>query len=173
MSRYTRPKRDVSNFNADNFEAEVVQSTNDVLKITAQETQSKVGFYIIPDFHFTQNPIQNFTTNNNLDAIIDRSMLFQAAGTYHIRFAMNLRPRITGNYKLLCSNSTQEIIFRIDPGIYSQVSWEAFVYYDQGDKLEFRIWDLAGNEAVIPTNDLRIMHTTLYAKQISTQNVLI
>lgn len=38
MSRYTRPKRNVSQFNADNFEADLVQSTNDVLKITKNET---------------------------------------------------------------------------------------------------------------------------------------
>ena len=49
MSKYAKPKRNIANFNADNFEAELVKSTSDVLKITSQETSSKFGFYTIPE----------------------------------------------------------------------------------------------------------------------------
>jgi len=48
MSKYAKPKRNVANFNADNFEAEQVKSTSDVLKITQSEiqtqTQTQTGF---------------------------------------------------------------------------------------------------------------------------------
>ena len=48
MSKYAKPKRNVANFNADNFEAELVKSTSDVLKITQSEiqtqTQTQTGF---------------------------------------------------------------------------------------------------------------------------------
>jgi hypothetical protein len=50
MSKYARPKRNVSQFNADNFETDLIQTTNDVLKITNNQTQSKIGFYIIPTY---------------------------------------------------------------------------------------------------------------------------
>ena len=47
MSKYARPKRNVSQFNADNFETELIQTTNDVLKITKNETSSNFSFYTI------------------------------------------------------------------------------------------------------------------------------
>lgn len=50
MSKYAKPKRNLNNFNSDNFETELIQTTNDVLKITNNETQRKIGFYIIPTY---------------------------------------------------------------------------------------------------------------------------
>ena len=59
MSKYSKPKRNVQNLNSENFERELVQSTNDVLKISQEQTQSKLGFYYTPDFHCTSLPISN------------------------------------------------------------------------------------------------------------------
>ena len=40
MSKYAKPKRNVANFDSDNFEADLVKSTSDVLKITKNEIQT-------------------------------------------------------------------------------------------------------------------------------------
>jgi hypothetical protein len=72
MSKYAKPKRNVNNFNADNFETELVQTTNDVLKITKNETSSNFSFYTIPDTLYTNQPkLSGFTSNNSLTKIID------------------------------------------------------------------------------------------------------
>jgi hypothetical protein len=49
MSKYAKPKRNLQNFNANNFQDDLVKSTSDVLKITKNETSSKFGFYTIPE----------------------------------------------------------------------------------------------------------------------------
>ncbi len=177
MSKYARPKRNVSQFNADNFETELIQTTNDVLKITAQETQSKIGFYIIPDFHFVgpnvSNPISNFVSNNSLERILDNDMRFINSGSYYIHLLLNLRPRADANLRLTCSNSELRQNFKIVSTLYSQVSWMGLVYYDANDRLEFRITDSGGQEPTIADGDLRVLNSTLFVQQISSTNALL
>lgn len=172
MSKYAKPKRSVQNFNADNFEANLIETTNDVLKITSQQTQSKMGFYYTPDFHYTSLPISNFVSTNNLEQILDSDMRFISSGSYHIRYLMNLRPRITANIVLKCANSPYEQVFKIDSTVYKQVSWEGLVHFEAGDKLQFYFNTLGGGTYIVPDGDLRIMNSVLFIQLISSQNVL-
>ena len=173
MSKYTRPKRDVQNFNADNFEAELIQTTNDVLKITKNETQSKMGFYYTPTFNYTSLPISNFISTNNLEQILDSDMKFVTSGSYYIRYLMNLRPRLTANFNLECSNSPFSHIIKTTSTVYMQCFWEGLVYFQAGDKLEFFLKTLGGDPYVVPDGDLAIRNSNLFTQLISTQNVLV
>ena len=176
MSKYARPKRNVSQFNADNFETELIQTTNDVLKITKNETQSNIGFYIIPDFHFiggVTNPISNFVSTNSLEKILDSDMRFINAGSYSIHLLLNLRPRVDANLKLTCSNSNLQQNFRVLSTVYEQVTWMGLVHFDAGERLEFKILNSAGNEPNIADGDLRVLNSTLFVQQISSTNVLL
>ena len=72
MSSYARPKRNIKIFNADNFEAELIKSTNDILKITSQQISSEFCFYTMPETLYTNQPkLAGFISNNNLTQIID------------------------------------------------------------------------------------------------------
>jgi len=173
MSKYTRPKRDVQNFNSNNFEPELIQTTNDVLKITKNETQTKMGFYTTPDFHYTSLPISNFISNNNLENILDSNMNFISSGSYLIKYNMNLRPRLTANIVLKCANSPLEQTIKTEASIYKQIFWEGLVYFQAGEKLEFYFKTLGGGTYIVPDGDLRIMNSFLVTQLISTQNVLI
>lgn len=176
MSKYSKPKRNVNNFNADNFEGDLIQKTSDVLKITSNETQSKIGFYIIPDFNFVggvTNPISNFQSTNSLEKIIDNNMCFITSGSYYINLLLNLRPRLDANLKLTCSNSTLQQKFKIISTVYQQVTWMGLVYYDAGEKLEFRILNHTGSETTIEYGDLSILNSTLFCHKISSNNVLV
>ena len=178
MSKYAKPKRNVQNFNSLNFEEDLIKSTTDVLKITKSEiqtqTQTKLGFYITPTFDYTDTPISNFVSNNTLSNTIDSNMNFITAGTYHIRYMMNIRPRIAKNFKIKCSNSDLQQIFKTGIGIYSQIFFEGLIYFDVGDKLEFTLFDLTGGEpSVIPANDLVIIQSQLFTQLVSTQNILV
>ena len=181
MSKYSKPKRNVNNFNADNFEAEIIQSTSDVLKITSNETQSKIGFYNIPDFHFVgpgiegglSNPISNFQSTNSLEKILDNEMRFINSGSYYINLLLNLRPRVDMNLKLFCSNSTLQQNFKILSTVYQQVTWMGLVYFDAGERLEFRILNSAGDDPIIPYGDLRVLNSTLFCQKISSNNVVV
>ena len=114
MSKYSKPKRNVQNFNADNFETEIIQKTSDVLKITQQEQSSKFSFYTIPEIVYTNQPkIQQFVSRNKLTKIIDDDMKFTSPGSYHIRFNVNFRPLIDSNLILVCNLSSLEQFFRI------------------------------------------------------------
>ena len=101
MSRYARPKRNIKICNADNFDEELVKSKTDVLTNTKNvikgQTERKINLYIIPDFHYQSGTISNFISNNTLPNKIDSNMNFVSAGTYHIRYMLNLRPRIDKN----------------------------------------------------------------------------
>ena len=177
MSKYTRPKRDVQNFNADNFEPELIQTTNDVLKITSNETQTKIGFYIIPDFHFVgpnvSNPISNFQSTNSLEKIIDNDMRFINSGSYYIQLLLNLRPRVDANLKITCSNSTLQQNFKILSNVYQQVTWMGMVYFNANERLEFRILNSSNGEPTIADGDLRVLNSTLFCQKISSNNVLV
>lgn len=174
MSKYARPKRNVSQFNADNFETELVQSTNDVLKITAQETQSKFSFYTIPDTLYTNQPkLSGFTSNNNLTKIIDDNMYFTTSGTYHIRLLITMRPMIEANLILTCNLSPLEIFFKLTPSLYNQVCLETVIYANSGDELFFQILTTKGEVFVTETNNLRLVNGILSVNQISSTNVLL
>lgn len=174
MSKYARPKRNVSQFNADNFETELVQSTNDVLKITAQETTSKFSFYTIPDTLYTNQPkLSGFTSNNNLTKIIDDNMYFTTSGTYHIRLLITMRPMIEANLILTCNLSPLEIFFKLTPSLYNQVCLETVIYANSGDELFFQILTTKGELFVTETNNLRLVNGILSVNQISTSNVLL
>ena len=178
MSKYAKPKRNIANFNADNFEAELVKSTTDVLKITKNEiqtqTQTKLGFYVTPNFHYTgPEPISNFISNNTLSNTIDDNMNFITAGTYHIRYMMNLRSRVLNFCMLKCSNSDLQQIFKIDNGLYQQTIFEGLVYFDVGDKLEFTILDNGGNALVVNSGNLTVLNSILFTQLISTENILV
>ena len=173
MSKYTRPKRDVQNFNADNFEPELIQTTNDVLKITKNEIQSKMGFYYTPGFNYTDQPISNFISTNNLEQILDDRMRFVSSGSYYIRYLMNLRPRLTENIVLKCANSPYKQTFKTEATIYSQVSWEGLVFFNANEMLEFYFKTIGGNTYVATGSDLHIENSNLFIQLISTQNVLI
>lgn len=174
MSKYARPKRNVSQFNADNFETELVQSTNDVLKITAQETTSKFSFYTIPDTLYTNQPkLSGFTSNNNLTKIIDDNMYFTTSGTYHIRLLITMRPMIEANLILTCNLSPLEIFFKLTPSLYNQVCLETVIYANSGDELFFQILTTKGEVFVTETNNLRLVNGILSVQQISTTNVLL
>ena len=172
MSKYAKPKRSVQNFNADNFEASLIETTNDVLKITKNETQTKMGFYYTPDFHYTSTPISNFISTNNLEQILDGNMNFINSGSYHIRYLINLRPRLTGDVVLKCANSPYKQFFKIESAIYKQVSWEGLVYFNANEKLEFYFNTTGNGTYVAPDGDLRVMNSVLFIQQISSQNVL-
>jgi len=176
MSKYAKPKRNLNNFNSDNFEKDLIQTTNDVLKITKNEIQSKIGFYVIPDFHFiggVTNPISNFVSTNSLEKILDSDMRFINAGSYSIHLLLNLRPRVDANLKLTCSNSNLQQNFKIISTIYQQVMWMGLVHFDAGERLEFKILNSAGNEPSIADGDLRVLNSTLFVQQISSSNVLL
>jgi len=176
MSKYAKPKRNLNNFNSDNFETDLIQTTNDVLKITKNEIQTKIGFYIIPDFHFiggVTNPISNFVSTNSLDRILDNDMRFITSGSYYIQLLLNLRPRVDANLKLTCSNSNLQQNFKIISTVYEQVTWMGLVHFDSGERLEFKILNSAGNEPTIIDGDLRILNSTLFVQQISSTNVLL
>jgi hypothetical protein len=178
MSKYAKPKRNVQNFNAENFEAELVKSTTDVLKITKNEiqtqTQTKLGFYVTPNFHYTgPEPISNFISNNTLSNTIDSNMQFITAGTYHIRYMMNLRSRVLNFCALKCSNSDLQQIFKIDNSTYQQVIFEGLVYFDVGDKLEFTILDNGGNPLIVSSGNLTVLNSILFTQLISTENILV
>jgi len=170
MSKYTRPKRDVQNFNADNFEPEKIESASDVLKITKNEIQSKMGFYTIPEFSYNSGPISNFVSNHAYSNTIDSSdMSILVSGRYHIRFMMNLRSRINEGIKLTCSNSTLEQRTTIKSGEISQFVWEGVAYLSAGDKLEFNLFNVIGSEPlVVSGNDLVILNSILNTQLIST-----
>ena len=175
MSKYARPKRNVSQFNADNFETELVQSTNDVLKITAQETTSKFSFYTIPDTLYTNQPkLAGFTSNNSLTKIIDDdTMNFTTSGTYHIRLLITMRPMIEANLMLVCNLSPLEIFFKLTPSLYNQVCLETVIYANSGDELFFQILTTKGDVFVTETNNLRLVNGILSVNQISSTNVLL
>ena len=178
MSKYAKPKRNVANFNADNFEADLIKSTTDVLKITKNEiqtqTQTKLGFYVTPNFHYTgPEPISNFISNNTLSNTIDDNMEFITAGTYHIRYMMNLRSRVLNFCMLKCSNGVLEQRFKIDNGIYQQVIYEELIYFDAGDKLEFSILDNGRNPLIVSSGDLTVLNSILFTQLISTENILV
>ena len=173
MSKYAKPKRSVQNFNADNFEASLIETTKDVLKITKNETQTKMGFYYTPDFHYTSTPISNFISTNNLEQILDGNMRFINSGSYHIRYLMNLRPRLTANIVLSCSNSSLEQTIKTEATIYKQISWEGLVHFNASEKLEFYFNTLGGGTYIVPDGDLRVMNSVLFTQLISSQNVLV
>jgi hypothetical protein len=177
MSKYAKPKRNVANFNADNFEAELVKSTTDVLKITKNEiqtqTQTKLGFYNIGDYNFTAGSINAFIQNNTLDKMLDENMKFISSGTYHIRLMLNIRPRTTLNLQLRCSNSSLTQHFKIQSTLYHQVIYENFIHFDAGDYLFFEILDPGGTQVIIPDGDFRLMSSVLYVQQVSSLNVLV
>jgi len=173
MSKYSKPKRNVQNFNADNFETEIIQKTSDVLKITQQEQSSKFSFYTIPEIVYTNQPkIQQFVNRNKLTKIIDDDMKFTSPGSYHIRFNVNFRPLIDSNLILVCNLSSLEQFFRITPGLYNQITWEDVVYVNSGDELYFQLLTTKGDLFSTDTNNLRLVNTTMAVQQISTQDVL-
>ena len=173
MSKYSKPKRNVQNFNADNFETEIIQKTSDVLKITQQEQSSKFSFYTIPEIVYTNQPkIQQFVSRNKLTKIIDDDMKFTSPGSYHIRFNVNFRPLIDSNLILVCNLSPLEQYFRITPGYYNQITWEDVVYVNSGDELYFQLLTTKGDVFTTDTNNLRLVNTTMSVQQISTQDVL-
>ena len=178
MSKYAKPKRNIANFNSDNFEADLVKSTTDVLKITKNEiqtqTQTKLGFYVTPNFPYLgPDPISNFISNNTLSNTIDDNMRFITAGTYHIRYMLNLRSRVLNFCTIKCSNSDLQQTFKIDNGVYQQVIFEGLIYFDAGDKLEFTILDNGGDPLVVSLNDLTVLNSVLFTQLVSTLNILV
>ena len=173
MSKYSKPKRNVQNFNADNFETELIQKTSDVLKITQQEQSSKFSFYTIPDILYTNQPkLQQFVSRNKLTKIIDDNMKFTSPGSYHIRFNVNFRPLINNNLILVCNLSSLEQYFKLTSGTYNQITWEDVVYVNSGDELYFQLLTTNGNLFTTDANNLRLVNTTMSVQQISTQDVL-
>ena len=173
MSKYSKPKRNVQNFNADNFETELIQKTSDVLKITQQEQSSKFSFYTIPDILYTNQPkLQQFVSRNKLTKIIDDNMKFTSPGSYHIRFNVNFRPMINNNLILVCNLSSLEQYFKLTSGTYNQITWEDVVYVNSGDELYFQLLTTNGNLFTTDANNLRLVNTTMAVQQISTQDVL-
>jgi len=92
-------------------------------------------------------------------------MNFITTGTYHIRYMMNLRTRVSGFPKILCSNRTLSQKLKIENVLYQQVIWEGFVFFNTWDKLEFYLFD-NGNNPLIMTSSV------LFTRLISTKNVL-
>ena len=177
MSKYAKPKRNIANFNADNFEDDLVKSTTDVLKITKNEiktqTQTKLGFYNIGDYYFRSGSINAFIQNNTLDKMLDENMRFINSGTFHIRLMLNIRPRVTMNLQLRCNSSSLTQHFKIESGLYTQVIYENFIHFDAGDSLFFEILDPVGTPILVGDTDIRLMSSVLYIQQISPLNVLI
>lgn len=132
-----------------------------------------MGFYITSDFHYISEPISNFVSTNSLESILDSNMNFVTSGSYLIRYTMNLRPRLTANIILKCSNSSLEQTIKTEATIYKQISWEGLVYFEAGQKLEFYFKTLGDGVYVVPDGDLRVMNSVLFAQLISTQNVLV
>ena len=173
MSKYSKPKRNLNNFNADNFEEDLIQKTSDVLKITQEQQSSKFSFYTIPDIVYTnQKKIQQFVSRNNLTKNIDDNMRFTTSGSYHIRFNVNFRPLIDNNLILVCNLSSLEQFFKLTSGTYNQITWEDIVYVNSGDELYFQLLTTKGDQFVTDTNNLRLVNTTMAVQQISSQNVL-
>ena len=100
-------------------------------------------------------------------------MRFINSGTYHVRLMLNIRPRVTMNLQLRCSNSSLTQHFKIQPSLYLQVIYENFIYFDPGDYLFFEILNPAGTPVLIPDGDVILMSSVLYIQQISTKNVLV
>ena len=174
MSKYARPKRNVSQFNADNFETELIQTTNDVLKITKNETSSNFSFYTIPDTLYTNQPkLAGFVSNNTLTKIIDDNMNFVNSGTYHVRLLITMRPMIEANLMMVCNLSPLEQFFKLTPSLYNQVCLETVVYANSGDELFFQILTTKGVVFVTETNNLRLVNGVLSVQQISSTNVLL
>ena len=173
MSKYAKPKRNVANFNADNFEAELVKSTSDILKITNNETSSKFGFYTIPEVVYTNQPkIAGFVSNNNLNKIIDENMKFVNSGSYHIRIMITMRPSIDVTLTLVCNLSPLEQFFKLQTGVYNQVVLDTLVYATAGEKLFYQILNTKGQVFETDYNLLRLVNTVMSVQLISTQNVL-
>ena len=174
MSKYAKPKRNVQNFNSDNFEAELVKSTSDVLKITNNETSSKFGFYTIPEVVYTNQPkIAGFVSNNNLNKIIDENMRFVNSGSYLIRLTVTMRPSIDATLTLVCNLSPLEQFFKLQPGVYNQVTIETLVYANINDELFYQILTTKGQVFETEYNLLRLVNTVMSVQLISNQNVLV
>jgi hypothetical protein len=174
MSRYSRPKRNVQNFNADNFEASLIETTNDVLKITSQETSSKFGFYTIPEVVYTNQPkIAGFVSNNNINKIIDENMKFVNSGSYHIRLSVTMRPSIDVTLNLVCNLSPLQQFFKLQTGVYNQVILDTLVYATSGDELFYQILNTKGQVFETEYNLLRLVNTVMSVQLISSQNVLV
>ena len=174
MSKYAKPKRNVANFNADNFEAELVKSTSDVLKITSQETSSKFGFYTIPEVVYTNQPkIAGFVSNNNLNKIIDENMRFVNSGSYLIRLTVTMRPSIDATLALVCNLSPLYQYFKLLPSVYNQVVLETLIYATAGNELFYQILTTKGQVFETDYNNLRLVNTVMSVQQVSSQNVLV
>ena len=174
MSKYAKPKRNVQNFNSDNFEAELVKSTSDVLKITNNETSSKFGFYTIPEVVYTNQPkIAGFVSNNNLNKIIDEDMKFVSSGSYLVRLTVTMRPSIDAVLTLVCNLSPLEQFFKLQPSVYNQVTIETLIYANAGEELFYQILTTKGQVFVTDYNLLRLVNTVMSVQLISTQNVLV
>jgi len=174
MSKYAKPKRNLNNFNSDNFETDLIQTTNDVLKITKNESSSKFSFYTIPDTLYTNQPkLSGFTSNNSLTKIIDDNMNFTTSGTYHIRLLITMRPMIEANLMMVCNLSPLEQFFKLTSGLYNQVCLETLVYANGGDELFFQILTTKGDVFETTTNNLRLVNGILSVQQISSSNVLL
>jgi len=107
-----------------------------------------------------------------LEQILDGNMNFINSGSYHIRYLINLRPRLTGDVVLKCANSPYKQFFKIESAIYKQVSWEGLVHFNANEKLEFYFNTTGNGTYVVPDGDLRVMNSVLFIQQISSQNVL-
>jgi len=174
MSKYSKPKRNLNNFNSDNFEKDLIQTTNDVLKITKNETSSNFSFYTIPETLYTnQSKLSGFTSNNSLTKIIDDNMNFTTSGTYHIRLLITMRPMIEANLMMVCNLSVLEQYFKLTPSLYNQVCLETVVYANAGDELFFQILTTKGVVFETETNNLRLVNGILSVQQISSTNVLL
>ena len=174
MSKYAKPKRNIANFNSDNFEAELVKSTSDVLKITSQETSSKFGFYTIPEVVYTNQPrIAGFVSNNNLNKIIDENMKFVKSGSYHIRLSVTMRPSIDVTLNLVCNLSPLEQFFKLQTGVYNQVVLDTLVYATTGEELFYQILNTKGQVFVTEYNLLRLVNTVMSVQEVSSRNVLV